>query len=506
MKNLIHLIAAAYFLSGCGVTMQYLQDKSKTAPTMAFPTVNPYNGDHRTKQKCFVGTPADGVISKTPQEIEASLQNFIIFQPNQDTIFPGSFVQGQTVASGNPALAPIYREPIKIAIKGSGSSRSTRDNVDPEAASVNEAIQAILEDNPDGYGAQIIFDITKVTTSEQALIELGLDAKWLGGSVSAGFKKETESTRNLYAVRFTQVYYTAILQLPPEGATPLLNNSRIWKDEADAFFNMFPAYISQVSYGRQLMMSVSSTMSKEELKATLKGTISNGAKSGKLSATVENLSKLQQSDIRWLISGGSNESALAVINTGDLAAWMLENPKATKDNPGAAISYTVKEFTTNKTLYVKKTTEFDLEASWEPKKTFTVTNVSWNVHNDGDSGFEGAGDFSWWTTANGTRYLTKGGQTNISSGTPYGFGGDTSLTLNYSDNLHMTAEMRDHDSGASGGDDVLSFDLSLSVRDLRNQTYSQRRSLGGDPDVTWSFKIHVDNDQGTPPDLPQCAE
>jgi hypothetical protein len=151
-----------------------------------------------------------------------------------------------------------------------------------------------------------------------------------------------------------------------------------------------PTFISNIVWGRLMMLTMTSTNSVEEMRAALSASYESvGGNGGSGNVSAEDLRVLEESEIQVVTVGGDAESALALLRSGNLGDFFASNSPLTAARP---ISYTVRNLADNTIAKVSETTRYNIrECSVIP---LTPTGAQYTVKYEGvrmiDLGCDGA--------------------------------------------------------------------------------------------------------------------
>lgn len=326
------------------------------------------------------------------RKLTKTLEKYVAFDPNADTLFPGSLVQGKSLPDG--VLSPIVTErtPLTITVtdlvssdpKGSYSKEVEK----PSLSSVTDSIQQILNQNlRDAQPAKIAYSETSMSSLEEGFLKLGASYKWLTGNVSGSFQLDSSSYSTSLLIRFVQSYYTVSTE-PPSSPTSYISDK--------ASFNSFqnyagpgnpPTYISSVTYGRELWMLVESNHEATEVKAALDAAFSAAAASGSVNLSAGQKKVFDESSIQILILGGAGKPAVQVV-TGDhvsaLKDYLLSGASYSKNSPGVIISYTIRYLKDNDVARVSSATDYTIKTAVANPEAIGLRNmrVTWTTTGD----------------------------------------------------------------------------------------------------------------------------
>ncbi|MCY1078753.1 thiol-activated cytolysin family protein [Archangium lansingense] len=251
-------------------------------------------------------------------------EELVSFDAGAGLLFPSALNQGRYVNLGLGALTPLHvpypqRKPVKLVATFYQTATAPTATSTDVYNSIGQLIQAA---NAQGAITQsnTYFEMKSASSLEEAAAKFKLDAKILGGNISASFSSTTSTQSNTVFVRFSQSLFTIFQDL--QGFTPalgefnpanfLVSDLNKLGDAGELGYDNLPTYVRAVTYGRMLLFSVSSSTSKAELEAAVNAVY--GPFSG--SATAQQRKIIQNSQMRLFAYGGPSEPAIAVIKSG----------------------------------------------------------------------------------------------------------------------------------------------------------------------------------------------
>ncbi len=373
---------AAEFLSGLpswdqysppGVVTDSTVDSTRTPTsvrdTVASVTTVDTNGVVTTRSNvAYACTDVPYTLSKNPQQI-------VIYNPDQDILFPGALIQGKSHVLQAGSLKGITvreRTPINVSIPGfsfpSGSNFRTVDTVDQ--AHVAQAIGNIVGNYTAG-GLQAptasTFEMRAYNSEKEFALQAGLSGKYLGFSAKATGSTSRNSSETTVAVQFYQRMFDVVVAAPPtpaqwftSGFTPAKLQAQI-----DAGFmgqDNPPIYISQVTYGRSMMFTLTSTASESDIRATLNASYKFVTGQAGLNLSAQQHEILSRSRIAITSIGGNDSATIAMIQSGDWKAYFTQSaPFST----AAPLSYVFKNVSDGSIAKVTEATNYSIRSCQE---------------------------------------------------------------------------------------------------------------------------------------------
>ncbi|HEU0032725.1 MAG TPA: thiol-activated cytolysin family protein [Kofleriaceae bacterium] len=261
-----------------------------------------------------------------------------------DVVWPGSMLRGDSVYSGRLTPLVLPRAPLTFSVSleslGAGRRSATMDA--PSLSAYRDAIGQILAQEITGSTpARISAEVEEISSEQQLGVALGaqVDAP-LVATVKAGFNFADTQKRSRFVVKFFQLYYTVDVDppsLPHDFFAPTVTADEV---AAIATADSPPVYVSSIGYGRQVIFTFESDLSKSELQAALSFVYQGGAEiSGSVSLTHQEV--LSHTHTTAFILGGDAGEAAAVSigNYDQLKEFIGKGGNYSKDSPGAAIAY-----------------------------------------------------------------------------------------------------------------------------------------------------------------------
>ena len=261
-----------------------------------------------------------------------------------DVLWPGSMLRGDSVYSGRLTPLVLARAPLKFSVSleslGGGARSATL--ASPSLSSYRDAVGQILAQQVSGSTpARISAEIEEVASEEQLAVALGAAVSApVVASVKAGFHFNDTTARSRFVVKFFQLYYT--VDVDPPGLPHEFFAPSVTVDDVASVVGAEnpPVYVSSIGYGRQVVFTFESSLSKSELSAALDFVYRGGVEvSGSVSLThAEVLSNTKST--AFILGGDGGGAAMAAIgNLEQLRAFISEGGNYSKDSPGAAIAY-----------------------------------------------------------------------------------------------------------------------------------------------------------------------
>lgn len=269
---------------------------------------------------------------------------FVAFQPNSATLWPGVVVRGADAEEG--LLSPIGAElaPVTFSFSLENLANSPVGTMDkPSLSAFREARNAILAGGVTGATpASLDFDIVQVHSESQIGVYLGADVSWPGGpEIAASFDFSSTQKRTKVLVNFTQAYYTVDVDAP---ATPKdFFDPKVTLEDLKPYISESspPLYVQSITYGRRVIFSVETDSSAQQIQAALEAAYQGVVDVG-VEVSAEHKQVIDSSTIHAFVIGGAAGEATGIISGFDgLMQYIQSGGDFSADSPGAPIAYKV---------------------------------------------------------------------------------------------------------------------------------------------------------------------
>ncbi len=244
-------------------------------------------------------------------------------------IFLGAIIQGKYWKNDGDliSIGSFSRNKMTVTLNGADIEGSNSIDVsDPSNANMTDAIKTLTSNNFTAGTLNYNSKIEIAHSKNQIGLSLGMRPSWLE-NVGFDFKNENSQETNTVFVYFKQIYYSISAELPAQV-------SDFFSDNVDAatlktkINSESPAgYISSIDYGRVVIVKMTSSSSKIEMKAAIDA-VFQGLSIG-VGGEYSNI--ISNSDFKAQIYGGNSstvitniEETIALINDG-LTITNLQN-------------------------------------------------------------------------------------------------------------------------------------------------------------------------------------
>lgn len=318
-------------------------------------------------------TAANGdawVCQNSEQELKKNFDGFLAPGMTSGVLWPGAMIQGATLIAGTPAPITLPRSPITVSID-LGVVNPSRRIQDPTSASVQDAVASLQREADSRLGdidvvpARVDFQETEASNTFQFMMQLGVYAKgsvpasMLGlevpGTVSLGVQDQVGAQvsfqKHTIAVKLVQPMYTISfadeeMREPIDYLDPSVTAAQVQQavDRGVLGPENLPTYVKSVTYGRMVTYTMTNTFAAEatEIEAATQAAFDLfklGSASGGSNLTQRQQDILTKSEVRVIAFGGSQESALDAIRTGELDKFFTPVPATQAVPLGYRVNY-----------------------------------------------------------------------------------------------------------------------------------------------------------------------
>jgi thiol-activated cytolysin len=364
------------------------------------PIVQASHVAHPAQETLVTENGATFLVRRTEHDVTETPDEIVAFQPNAGVIWPGALVQVGSLASGTPALISLPRGPAAITLQaGALAQTATVPAATPEA--VLPAHQKLLEQVLAGgpiVPASISYQKVEMHSLEQAMLDLGISASWLTGSVKAAIGGSTGHDQNSVIVKLVQSYYTLSYSPPPFPEAVFDPGVTLADLQGSGTMGPGnpPAYISSVTFGRMLLFRVSATADFRKIEEAVD--LARNVP-GILGPAARERGELQQilnsSQVQMVAVGGGGAPALILATGRDLAGYLGAGANLTSASPGFPIAYTVRYLSNNQVARLGYPLHYATETRTPVQRRLTLSIDRIHVLGDCDAPGRGDGEFFW---------------------------------------------------------------------------------------------------------------
>ena len=259
----------------------------------------------------------------TPYSLTTNPQVVVTHSPDANKLWLGGLLQGRGYSNGLGSLRQLpiaQRAPLQIYISLLGRKNAVTVK-NPNAANVQQAIGQLVQTairNKVPVPAAIDFDQRNETSSAQALLSLGLSAKYLGATVDSKLDSSHAANESSVVAKFFQKMFTVSIVTPQTPAAYFSNRftkaSLLQQQQLGRIGRGNPpVVVSNITYGRMLLYSVTAKASSSDLQGALNAAYDGGAASGSISLGAHDQQVLSSATYNVEAIGGSATAAQNLI-------------------------------------------------------------------------------------------------------------------------------------------------------------------------------------------------
>jgi len=291
-------------------------------------------------------------------------EKFVALNPNADVLWPGSLVQGKSMAGGILDPIPVKRAPgtITLTLASGGGGPFFKKMDEPSLSAAMQAQNEILAGYTGATPAKFSYSFQSIYSSEQLAVAVDANVEGTNWSASAALSVDKKDEKSRFLIQFSQEYFTMAFD-PPQGAAGVFAKGVTAEDlRPYAAAGNPPVYVSGVTYGRIFYILFESKSSQLELEAAVKGSYSGPSISGSVSASASWKKVVNESTVKAFGLGGNAEMAINAVTGTDqfekIRTFLTSGANFDKNNPGVPISYTIRHLTDASQVKLALTTEY----------------------------------------------------------------------------------------------------------------------------------------------------
>jgi len=278
-------------------------------------------------------------------------EQLVALDPNPAQIYPGSMLRGNSLSGAYLSSVALPLAPVELTIsnvegKMVGACRYPMHTIvqHPTQASVDSAISALLPHaDPKSTVPSISYSEQEFDDVRQVLFHLGVSASAMSAEVKASLDSDSYSHRHNLAIDMVQRYYSVSASPLRTPAAAFAKDVSLAEVESYANASNPPVVVSNVAYGRRVVLLLSSEASIDELRAAVRATYDAMTASGSVEMSVHNKEVLSKSELRVYIAGGGANSAIGVISANQLIpalrGYFKQGAEFSASSPGSVLSF-----------------------------------------------------------------------------------------------------------------------------------------------------------------------
>jgi hypothetical protein len=233
---------------------------------------------------------------------------------NTAALYPGAIIKLKDLRDIGDlnTIGGYERQPIQI----NSTLGDFRVVDDPSSRGNVDKMIKEIEEQDESFAANINYQVVEAYSTEQAMYSLGVDARYLGNSVSSKFSVEKEVEKKSVFIKFFQVYHTVSISRPARAAD-FFGNSVTKEDLQEVITADNPlGYVEEVAYGRVLVGNFTYTGTAYRSAFELEAEVRKGLASGGGRFETENRELSENSTFTVAILGGDAQEAAKVSGSG----------------------------------------------------------------------------------------------------------------------------------------------------------------------------------------------
>ena len=248
---------------------------------------------------------------KFENKTQANFSNKKNIKSDND-IFLGGIIQGKHWRETGDliSIGDFERKDITITISGVDINGSNSLEAYPSKAKMTDAINNLTNSNDFTANTNNYNFVNEVAhTKQQIGLSFGIHPSWLE-SLGIDFGIENTFETNTVYIYFKQIYYTISVELPAQPSDFFSDNIDLESLKTKISKENPAGYISSIDYGRIVVVKMTSTQNKTEMKAAI-GAVFNGLNIG-VSAEHQNI--INNSTFTANVFGGNSSSVITTID------------------------------------------------------------------------------------------------------------------------------------------------------------------------------------------------
>lgn len=272
----------------------------------------------------------------------AHAHDFVAFQPNSATLWPGNVVRGDDAQEGILTPIGLDRAPMTFSVSLESLDGSPVGHMEqPALSAFREERNRILDQGTTGATpAQIAYDMQEVYSESQVAVSVGASVDWFSGSLSSMFDFTNKQEATKILVDFTQAYYTIDIDAPGLPSDFFTDDVTVEQLENFVTDEGPPMYVQSITYGRRVLFAVESTYSESDVRFAFEAGFDAFFVGGGVEIETQHLDILSQSHISALVLGGAGGDAVKTVSgLPGLLEYLADGGDYSKDSPGAPIAY-----------------------------------------------------------------------------------------------------------------------------------------------------------------------
>ena len=311
-----------------------------------------------------------------------ALEKMVFMDNTTGNVFPGAFLWADELRQGRlrqvsqiadrPSVKVVFADlRIKPETGAPPQGDALSFNYDGTFAGFSNGANHVLQGDWMASN-RLQIDQTVSQSLDEALLKVGLSAKYWNVKLSSGLKFERSESRSIAVLTMDQVFYSVVTNTPPQhGYLP----AELLRENTDLTGKLAQqvkeygeiVYVRKVDYGRRLLIALSAEASEQELKTALKVSVdtANTGTEANLDARTKEVWKSIEGKL--ILIGGEIPDGVQNVFRGDPkgffdAVKLITNKENlnfnAKSNVAVPISFTTAYVSDNAPMQVFETSTF----------------------------------------------------------------------------------------------------------------------------------------------------
>jgi hypothetical protein len=279
-------------------------------------------------------------------DITKAPEDFPLFDPNSEIIFPGNLLQGKSLVQATPEPIPVGRGggTIVVTLNNGATTGVSRTVPVVSLGSIYDAANDIIGTNPGNLPARFNFATERVESDKQ--LSVATNASWEAYSLwkmkgGLTVNVNTRRNHNKFLVKLNQAFYTVAFELPTSPEQMFASD--VTPDELKPYVGSGnPAtFISSVTFGRIFYLLIESTQSADSIAASINLSFSGALGKFEDTTKAKFVDRLDSLHVTAYALGGDANQALRAVTTSfdSLKSFLAEGGNI---KTGLPISYVVR--------------------------------------------------------------------------------------------------------------------------------------------------------------------
>ncbi len=333
---------------------------------------------------------------------------FVAFQPNSATLWPGSIVDGRDASVGLLTSITLPRGPLTYSASLENLVGSPVGHMEaPSLSQFRATMQEILAAGVNGSTpANVAFELQQVFSEAEVSLALSTAVSWPGGNkISGMFDFKTKDSKTRILADFKQAYYTVDVDVPASPADLFAPDVTI--EELAAFMSPDnpPMYVQSITYGRRGVFSIETEHSEKEVRTALEAVISALGVDGDLEVATEHKQLLDSSTMKVFVMGGDGVvGSEAVLGFEGFVDFIRAGGNYSAASPGATIAYKLAYLDNFGTKFAYTTDFAEADCTPPAVNARKIRVLLKNLYFDGNGEGFGKGEVTYrvWANASGS--------------------------------------------------------------------------------------------------------